>query len=1325
MMSKKRPTESSWDSDEELLNDSSGITAFPKTTELELLGDDGDLDEDALLGVDESMAKSVSVSFKNDSAEPVITRRMTRSSKASHAVQKVSQVVDEQAFVFDTETPDLENELNDGVEDESSFSATDQAGILVEVGADHYTDEIDYQDYPEAAEQGDLNAEYVQNVSEDYVKTDEPHHEAFEDERTVMPENESANLEEAEIEGHSVELGYDQPSELYDNSIHLEYAESEAVVQKEDNENQDENDQKVESESESDDDDDTRHGRGKFTSERIGVISLTGAVKRQSIPETLEIDDEQAKQIEKFMNDKPGRNKMLGGKGAVGSQGRPSVHQRLGTRPQNMEQDSKEGPSQLMVQVIQQIQSRLNNAGPFPGGLPDPRMMLQGRGPMPGGPLGPFMRGPGPRPGMGPGPRPGMGPGPRPGMGPGGPRPGMGPGPRGPRGVMGPGPRGEMGPMGVMGPGPRGEMGPRGIRGPGPRGIMGPGPRGVMGPGPRGGMGPGPRGGMGPGPRGEMGPGPRGDMGPPGPRMGPGPGPRLRMGPPGPRMDMRFRGPPPRGPPMRGPPPRGPFPEGAGQQNQRGPHPRGPPPMMGPRGPMNVGPQSGMGLMGPPPIMPPQGMGNQRGPRPQGQDSSQRFPGPNFQIRPPMKGPGGELNRKRKIFINPRFQGQEQQSSGGATRTVRIGAPLQKKAKVLLQRAKTMQTKNSAIIAQAQKRRSTGDDGIPAKAARSNLQQIVIKDSNEDTRQIDNVLEEQKRQRELIVKRKEAARQRLAAQKRLGQKQYEGDGKNLNHQGQKSKGIESRLGPPPTKKFQTSVSPGRSEAPTGPQPIQVLGSRSKFTVSSQPKSNPPPTFRKVHHQVRQGGQGTGQSRPTGIMSRLGQKNLGSQNPRFTGNQPFRFNKVQVQNVNPVNSTQTSTLPRNQFQRPPGIQNLQQGNQNNQPQMFNAPPHGAPPMNFISSVQPPTPNLSFQVSTSMPTNTAIRPPSQQFNQAYPPPASSQSYTASPYQNPVSHPPPAAPTYAPPAPYQPHGALTVMPPGSVVHHQTVVHQQAPPPQLIQPASYQAPGQAPGQFTTTHAPPNPHSEYTYAPPQQNVPTQNNLTYIAPSQVPLHQDPGTQRSQIPGTSQSAYQYPPGTPATQHYQPQPVKVTYSQYQVPQSQYNFSQPQQQIQTVSSLTPGVGYTAQHSIEQQNQMGQKIQTISPRVQPVSGQEMRSIIHNNSSTRSGSIASASSSRVDPYDSPHGSGSQEQRVVVDSNVPILQGPQKILISNVPQMATRETLIKICKHFGTVLGLNLLREQNKAVVQFETGAQAEKCVNKCNLKCLHKTRITVKLLPN
>ena len=52
---------------------------------------------------------------------------------------------------------------------------------------------------------------------------------------------------------------------------------------------------------------------------------------------------------------------------------------------------------------------------------------------------------------------------------------------------------------------------------------------------------------------------------------------------------------------------------------------------------------------------------------------------------------------------------------------------------------------------------------------------LKLQDSNEDTRQIDNVLEEQKRQRELIVKRKEAARQRLAAQKRLGQKQYEGD----------------------------------------------------------------------------------------------------------------------------------------------------------------------------------------------------------------------------------------------------------------------------------------------------------------------------------------------------------------------------------------------------------------------------------------------------------------------------------------------------------------------------------------------------------------------
>ena len=42
--------------------------------QLDLLGGDGDLDEDALLGVDDSGAKSVSVSFTNDSLR--VTRQV-------------------------------------------------------------------------------------------------------------------------------------------------------------------------------------------------------------------------------------------------------------------------------------------------------------------------------------------------------------------------------------------------------------------------------------------------------------------------------------------------------------------------------------------------------------------------------------------------------------------------------------------------------------------------------------------------------------------------------------------------------------------------------------------------------------------------------------------------------------------------------------------------------------------------------------------------------------------------------------------------------------------------------------------------------------------------------------------------------------------------------------------------------------------------------------------------------------------------------------------------------------------------------------------------
>ena len=40
----------------------------------------------------------------------------------------------------------------------------------------------------------------------------------------------------------------------------------------------------------------------------------------------------------------------------------------------------------------------------------------------------------------------------------------------------------------------------------------------------------------------------------------------------------------------------------------------------------------------------------------------------------------------------------------------------------------------------------------------------------------------------------------------------------------------------------------------------------------------------------------------------------------------------------------------------------------------------------------------------------------------------------------------------------------------------------------------------------------------------------------------------------------------------------------------------------------------------------------------------------------------------------------VVSRSPPIIEGPMKILITNVPEQATRETLVKICKHFGRVL---------------------------------------------
>ncbi|XP_053391703.1 uncharacterized protein LOC128554444, partial [Mercenaria mercenaria] len=67
-MSKKRPTEASWESDEDLLGDGSSVSAFSSKMQF----DDPDIDEDALLNIDEDdKSHNYSVESQNDIVERV------------------------------------------------------------------------------------------------------------------------------------------------------------------------------------------------------------------------------------------------------------------------------------------------------------------------------------------------------------------------------------------------------------------------------------------------------------------------------------------------------------------------------------------------------------------------------------------------------------------------------------------------------------------------------------------------------------------------------------------------------------------------------------------------------------------------------------------------------------------------------------------------------------------------------------------------------------------------------------------------------------------------------------------------------------------------------------------------------------------------------------------------------------------------------------------------------------------------------------------------------------------------------------------------------
>ncbi|CAG5117063.1 unnamed protein product, partial [Candidula unifasciata] len=119
---------------------------------------------------------------------------------------------------------------------------------------------------------------------------------------------------------------------------------------------------------------------GTVKSERTGVISLAATTSRDSIPEKLEINEQQAAQLKQYL---PKFNR---GRGR--DQGRQNTLRNPGARPR---MGLLQNPQALLGQVIQGLLGQQPRMGfPFPGGPPN-------RGPFPAGmlnsqnPRGPFM----------------------------------------------------------------------------------------------------------------------------------------------------------------------------------------------------------------------------------------------------------------------------------------------------------------------------------------------------------------------------------------------------------------------------------------------------------------------------------------------------------------------------------------------------------------------------------------------------------------------------------------------------------------------------------------------------------------------------------------------------------------------------------------------------------------------------------------------------------------------------------------------------------------------------------------------------------------------
>ncbi|KAI8515878.1 RNA recognition motif [Branchiostoma belcheri] len=334
----KRPTESAWDSDDELLNDDSfGTTKRFKADPPE---DEDEFDEEALLG--------------DSDDEGETTQNTSQESQSSQ--EDTSQSQEDHSFAGPVDP----GEISINVSQESDFYGSEVEGQYEESA--QYEDVIDISiGDTEGLDDLEVDTEYTTGSQQSQYRT--------------QPQTTTQPTPVTTVQSEELASSHEEQS-----------TETEAHTEHEEEENPSESES--EEEEEEDEEEDSR--RGRFKSERVEtsdrastapskiILSKVNKPNRE-IPDTLEVSEDVQKQIDEFEQQKMAGRKGRGFRGGRGGRGSMPRPQGQGFRPRPLLQGQL-GPRPLMSQP---------RYGPRGGGY-GPRGPPGPRGP------GPLLRSPGP-----------------------------------------------------------------------------------------------------------------------------------------------------------------------------------------------------------------------------------------------------------------------------------------------------------------------------------------------------------------------------------------------------------------------------------------------------------------------------------------------------------------------------------------------------------------------------------------------------------------------------------------------------------------------------------------------------------------------------------------------------------------------------------------------------------------------------------------------------------------------------------------------------------------------------------------------------------------